>query len=136
MKTAFACWEERIAPVFDTVPELCLVRIESGRIDAMSRKTMPDEAPHHRAARLIRLGVHTLVCGAISRPLHLVVKGHGIRVVPFIAGNLSEVIQAWLEGNLDSGRFSMPGCCTGGPDGCCRDGIERKRIRQNRTPRT
>jgi hypothetical protein len=31
-------------------------------------------------------------------------------VVPFVAGDLSEVIQAWLRGNLESDTFVMAGC--------------------------
>ena len=33
------------------------------------RKALPDEAPDRRAQRLQALGVETLICGAISRPL-------------------------------------------------------------------
>ncbi|MDP2862869.1 MAG: hypothetical protein Q8N95_08765, partial [Desulfobacterales bacterium] len=56
-------------------------------------------------------GVGTLVCGAISRPLHGMVIASGIRVISFVAGDLRKVINAWLDGNLESGKFAMPGCC-------------------------
>jgi ABC-type phosphate/phosphonate transport system substrate-binding protein len=35
----------------------------------------------------------------------------GIQVKPFVAGDLREVIQAWLSGNLEQDAFAMPGCC-------------------------
>jgi hypothetical protein len=28
-----------------------------------------------------------------------------------VAGDLSEIIQAWLRGGLEGGDFAMPGCC-------------------------
>jgi predicted Fe-Mo cluster-binding NifX family protein len=60
---------------------------------------------------LVELGVGTLVCGAISRPLHDMVASQGIRVVPFVTGDLDKVVQAWLNGELARDAFCMPGCC-------------------------
>jgi predicted Fe-Mo cluster-binding NifX family protein len=62
-----------------------------------------------KAHRLAELGVGTLVCGAISRPFQEMVAAYGIRVIPFVAGDLSDVIEAWLSGNLESDIFVMPG---------------------------
>ncbi len=69
-----------------------------------------------RLIRLAELDVGTLVCGAISRPLHEMVAAHGIEVIPFVAGDLSEVIQAWLGDKLEHDTFAMPGCCGRGRD--------------------
>jgi len=32
-------------------------------------------------------------------------------VIPFVAGGLREVIQAWRDGKLNGAAFAMPGCC-------------------------
>jgi predicted Fe-Mo cluster-binding NifX family protein len=66
--------------------------------------------PIRKALRLAELGVGTLVCGAISSSLHAIVASYGIRVIPFVAGDLGEVIRAWLRGGLKGGSFAMPGC--------------------------
>ena len=50
-----------------------------------------------------------MVCGAVSRPPDTVAS-YGIQVIPFVAGDLREVIGAWLSGNLESDTFVMPGC--------------------------
>jgi hypothetical protein len=34
-----------------------------------------------------------------------------VRVLPFIAGDVDEVIQAYITGELNRPRFAMPGCC-------------------------
>jgi predicted Fe-Mo cluster-binding NifX family protein len=60
--------------------------------------------------RLVELSVGTLVCGAISRPTLAVIEAYGIEVRPFLAGELCEVVLAWLEGKLDGSTFGMPGC--------------------------
>jgi predicted Fe-Mo cluster-binding NifX family protein len=111
MKTAFAHWENRIAPVFDTARRICVVESESGRIVRETQETLPPDLPVRKALRLMELGVAALVCGAISRPIHGLVAAYGIRVVPFVAGDLREVIRAWLDGTLERGAFAMPGCC-------------------------
>lgn len=38
------------------------------------------------------------------------VAAYDIRVIPFVAGDLREVIRAWLGGGLESPFFAMPGC--------------------------
>jgi hypothetical protein len=39
------------------------------------------------------------------------VAAYGIRLIPFVAGDLREVIRAWLGGKLECDAFAMPGCC-------------------------
>ena len=109
-KTAFSSWNKRIAPVFDVARQLVLVEIESGRIVKETEEMIPSDDLGEKVRLLAGLGVNALVCGAISRFLHGLVASYGITVVPFVAGDLREVIRAWTEGRLDDG-FSMPGCC-------------------------
>lgn len=110
MKAAFAYWDDRIAPVFDTARRIHVVEADSGRIVDETGEVLGDVLPAQKALRLVELGVGTLVCGAISRSYHETVAAYGIRVIPFVAGDLSEVIQAWLSGNLESDTFVMAGC--------------------------
>ncbi|MBN1443036.1 MAG: NifB/NifX family molybdenum-iron cluster-binding protein [Planctomycetes bacterium] len=110
MKTAFAYREERIAPVFDIARRIRVVEAEAGRIISEAEEVLPDDPPVRKALRLADLGVGLLVCGAISRPLGAMVAAYGIELVPFVAGDLREVIQAWLSGHLVEETFAMPGC--------------------------
>jgi len=111
MKTAFAYWDSRIAPVFDVARLIRIVESDQGRITGESKALLEDGSPVRRAINLSQLGIATLVCGAISRPLRETIQSNGIKVIPFIAGDLDEVIQAWRDGELTHVRFSMPGCC-------------------------
>ncbi len=111
MKTAFAYWENRIAPVFDIARQIRIVETESGRIVAETEEFFANDLPAKKVFRIVELGISTLVCGAISRPLHTMVMASGIRVISFVAGDLRKVIKAWLDGNLESGKYAMPGCC-------------------------
>ncbi len=111
MKAAFAYWESRIAPVFDTARQVHIVEVESGRIIHETQEPLADGPPLRKVLRLVGLDVGTLVCGAVSRPMHALITTYGIPVIPFVAGDLREVIQAWLSGGLERDAFAMPGCC-------------------------
>ena len=111
MKAAFAYWDNRIAPVFDTARQIHVVEVEAGQVVSEAPETLSEDMSVQKALRLVELGVGVLVCGAISRPMHEMVAAYGIRVVPFVAGDLREVIQAWISGDLECDAFAMPGCC-------------------------
>lgn len=110
MKTAFPFWENRIAPVFDTARQVYIVEMESGRIVREDQEPLTGDLPVQKALRLAEFGVGTLICGAISRPLQEMVTGCGIRVIPFVAGGLREVVHAWSSGGFDRSAYAMHGC--------------------------
>lgn len=110
-KTAFATWRNRIAPVFDVSQWVQLVETDGNRIVNQVKVRLANELPNLRASRLTEMGVATLVCGAISKPLQTVISDYGIEVIPFMAGNLQAVVQAWLNGRVTSTTaYRMPGC--------------------------
>jgi predicted Fe-Mo cluster-binding NifX family protein len=111
MRTAFAAWNDRIAPVFDVARHIHIVETESGRIVEEAWEELTDDVPARKALHLAELDIGTLVCGAISRPLQEMLAAQGIRVVSFVAGDLREVIEAWRRGRLEKDVFAMPGCC-------------------------
>lgn len=111
MRTAFAYWDNRIAPVFDTARQIHVVEVQAGQLVSEAQETLSEDMSVQKALRLMELGVGVLVCGAISRPMHELVVAYGIQVIPFVAGELREVIQAWLKGDLGRDTFAMPGCC-------------------------
>lgn len=111
MKTAFAYWDNRIAPVFDTARQIRVVEVQAGQLISEAQETLSEDMSVQKALRLVDLGVGVLVCGAISRAMHEMVVAYGIQVVPFVAGDLREVIQAWFKGYLGRNAFAMPGCC-------------------------
>ena len=132
MKVAFACWDNHIAPVFDTVRQIYLIETDSVKILSETQEAMFGNAPLRNVTRLAELEVGTLICGAISRPVQEMVTTQGIHVISFVAGELSDVIQAWMAGDLSSERYAMPGCClgrgTGKGRGLGRLGLGRGRV--------
>ena len=59
--------------------------------------------------RLRELGVDTLICGAISGRCANMVTTAGIELIPWITGQVEDVLRAFLGGNLFDTQFLMPG---------------------------
>lgn len=110
-KAAFAIWEKRIAPVFDVTHTVHLVETKAGQVIHQTESSVAAEIPNQKVGRLAELEVNTLICGAISKSLQAMLTAYGIEVIPFVSGDLEEIIQAWLNNELtDSSAFAMPGC--------------------------
>ena len=110
MKAAFSYLDNRIAPVFDTARQIVLVEAVSRRIVKESQEIFGDDLPVQKAIQLAEFSVNALVCGAISKQLQEIIIAYGTQVVPFVIGDLKEVIYAWANNRLYDRRFTMPGC--------------------------
>ncbi len=146
MKAAFAVWDRRIAPVFDVARQVHIVEAQGHRVVGELDAALPEGIPAQRVLRLAELGIDTLVCGAISRSTQALIASYGIRVWAFVAGELDDVVQAWLASRLDHPAYAMPGCqrrrrtrcgCGGGSgrgrgaDDGCRPGAGGRRRRRS-----
>lgn len=113
-RIALAVWRNRISPLFDVARRIYLVDADAGApCDAGEFHTFSN----HLAGKiglLSELRVDTLICGAISKELSLLLITHGIVVIPFIAGMTSRVLSAYLKTGLSHPTFCMPGCRNAG----------------------
>ena len=110
MRAAFSSLDNRIAPVFDTARQIVLIESTSKRIVSESQEFFADDLPVQKAIHLAELSVNALICGAISKPLHEMIAAYGTEVVPFVTGDLKEVIYAWVNNRIYERCFAMPGC--------------------------
>lgn len=108
-RIAIPSWSGRISPVFDAARELVVVDVAGGRELGRSVEPLGEILLPQRVGRLAELGVNVLICGGISSPLLGMIEGTGIRVFPWMSGDLNEALDAHLAGNLSNGRFAMPG---------------------------
>jgi predicted Fe-Mo cluster-binding NifX family protein len=113
MRIALAVWNGRISPVFDSSRNLLVVEIEGGGKATESEQTLAETLPQLRVAHLVRLGVQTLICGAITQPLAAMIEAADIRLIPFVAGDVRSVLEVFMSGNLPGPTFWMPGCGRG-----------------------
>jgi predicted Fe-Mo cluster-binding NifX family protein len=109
MRIAVSIWEDRISPVFDVSRTILVLDIENGVITGNFMETFAQNNPVYKLSRLSALKVHTLICGAVSKPLADMLAASGIHTIPFIAGEKEHVISAFISNTLPNPAFSMPG---------------------------
>ena len=111
MKAALTVWDGRMSPVFDVSREALILTIVNGAVVARSIESIETPTATLKIDRLIELKVETLVCGAISEPLHHELTTKGVKVIGFVAGEIDDVVESFLAGTLPTPALSMPGCC-------------------------
>jgi predicted Fe-Mo cluster-binding NifX family protein len=109
MKTAFAVWNNRIAPVFDVARRVIMVESTAAGKDAQTPVVLAGDPPLQKVQQLSDLGVGRLVCGAISRGLEAVLTARGIQVTAYVAGDVQAVIDAWQRRHFEIESYAMPG---------------------------
>lgn len=109
MKIAVTVWENRISPAFDFARQLLIAQVENETVTTKYYAPFHSELPFSRAVELAGLGAKVLICGAISQPLANMIETYGIRIVPFVTGDLNQVLGAYLKGALSTSNFRMPG---------------------------
>lgn len=117
MKIAIPIYNESVSNVFDFATRLLLVNIENDKETNRSEVALESQFSPQRVSQLKTLEVDVLVCGAISRVLANMVVTSGIQVLPYVTGEVNDILQAYLTGQLVKSEFSMPGCWPGARKG-------------------
>jgi predicted Fe-Mo cluster-binding NifX family protein len=110
VKLALSVWNGRISPLFDSTQRALVVEVEANKVVDRTEEAFSSPVPREKIGRLVSLGVSVLICGAVSRAVAAMVQTAGIRLAPWTAGDVQDVLDAFLEGRLDQDRFLMPGC--------------------------
>lgn len=113
IKVALTVWENRISPVFDSARMLLIANIENKTVKSRRYEPFYSELSLRRAAKMSDLGVKVLICGAVSQPLANMVEAYGIELIPFVTGDVNQVLDAYLKDILSTPNFRMPGCQAG-----------------------
>ena len=62
-----------------------------------------------RTDMLQKLQIELFVCGGITKPILENIRNKNIKVIPFVCGDVNEVLHAFLKGKDVGTSFSMPG---------------------------
>lgn len=110
IRAGFSRKGEFIAPVFDISKHLLVVEAEDGVLKDQFEIVFNELFPSAVLLKLEMNEIGVLICGAVSRFMLWALESKGIEVIPFVSGDLNNVIKAWLDGDILNGRFAMPGC--------------------------
>ena len=110
MRIAIPIWNDKVSPVLDAAARLLIVDVENNK-EVSRFEIYIDEQDISRRCGCIRdMAVDILICGAVSRPFLRMIETAKINVIPEIAGNITDILGAYLNGNLMNSDFFMPGC--------------------------
>jgi len=116
MRVCLPIWGSQLSTVFDFADRLLLVDIKDRQIIGKKYididKNIP---PTLRVAKLNQHNVDLLICGAISNPLGAMVFHSGVELIPWIAGRVDEILEAYIQGELIAPRYALPGYPRGIP---------------------
>jgi predicted Fe-Mo cluster-binding NifX family protein len=110
MKLAVPYWEGKVSPVLDTSTRLLVLDFEREKEVSRNELLLSESDLGRRCSRITQSGVEILICGAISRPLYRMLEAAHVDVIPWISGQVEEVVSAYLDRTLNRKRFLMPGC--------------------------
>jgi len=110
MKIGITVWQNRISPLLDSASMLLIAEIKNGTIVGSHYEMFHSEVLSSKALKIYTMGVKVVICGAISYFLANIIESYGIRIIPFVAGDVNQVLDTYLKGNLPTPKFQMPGC--------------------------
>jgi len=108
-KIAIPMWRGRVSPVMDTAEQLIVIDFKDNIEIARSEVGLSGGEYIRRAAEISEHGVDVLLCGMISRSFEESLESSGVEVVSQLCGNVECVLQAFIDGSIDTGGFDMPG---------------------------
>lgn len=97
MRIAVTCWGSRVSPLYDTTRKIIVIDTGAGGIQHISEVDISLVKPFSRAGFLHDIGVEVLVCGGISECFIQQLLALNIKVVPWISGEVSEVISEYIK---------------------------------------
>jgi len=135
MRVGIPIWNGRVSPVLDTAERVIVVDTEAGANAVREEVALAPQRLPLRTTRIAELRLDLLVCGAVSRPLAEMLAAAGVRLEPWISGEVEDVLGALTTGQLDRPRYRMPGCCGGRGQGRGRGRSHRGRTDAQRRNR-
>lgn len=108
MKIAIPIYGDRVSPRFDCSNSFSLISIENGKIVERNDVLLPLDNPITGIEGLIKLKVDILICGAINGFTVRMLHDKGIKVIPWIIGEIDKIVEAFISGELKPGFTFAP----------------------------
>ena len=102
MKIAIPTFATRVSPRFDCAQSVLIVTLDEGEAPQRQELTASDWTPHEHINRLLEFGVETVICGGIDRWSVASLQSAGVTVYGWVAGEVEDVLAAFLQGELDA----------------------------------
>ena len=109
MMIAIPVMRGRVAPVLNWCSRIVIFPARPERGGDRELCT-PELGPAARLQLLREQGVQTLICGALSLDLQNYAAVLGFKLIPGVAGDIEDVLEAYRQNRLHQPEFWLPGC--------------------------
>ena len=110
MKIAIPMFNSRVSPRFDFASKMLVATVNKGQAVEREIYSLNNLNPIRRSSLLCELGINVLICGGIHNFSQRLIIGNGINVIPMVQGEVDEVLDLFIKGNLSSSAAStIPG---------------------------
>ena len=109
IRVAVPIFKSRISPVFDTCTRVLVIDFDQDREIQREEIYLDKFSLSERVSILQNLQVTTFICGGISEVFHKMLRTPGNRLISGIAGEVEEILAAFLSDRLYEPQFQMPG---------------------------
>ncbi len=108
-KVAIPIFQNRVSPVLDSCRHMLFIDLEQDAEIDRETVYMDEMSLTERCGIFEKLDVAIVICGGVSEVFANMLMGADIRLINGIAGEIDEVIPAFLGKRLDIPQFYMPG---------------------------
>ena len=109
MTIAFPVFSSRVSPRFDCAPDVLLVTVDGDRVTGRESCSLQGRNSLARVNWLCQRGVDVIICGGISRFSLRSLMNRGLRVFPWVTGDVEDTVKLFLSGQLQPGLIIEPG---------------------------
>ncbi len=108
MKVAIPRFNGRVSPRFDHAPDFLILTLKNN--DELQRKVISTVgwSPWRRIRMLEEEAVEALVCGGIENFWTVSLERRGIRLYPWVSGDIGDVIQLLRQGRMQGMIMVLP----------------------------
>jgi len=100
MKIAIPMFTTRVSPRFDFASKILIAAIADSKVIDRQEFSLINLNPIRRNSLLCEHGVNVLICGGISTFAQRLAVGNGIDVIPMVQGEIEEVLNLFMGGDL------------------------------------
>ncbi len=108
-RVAIPRFRSRISPVFDTCTRVLLIDLENNREVGRQEIYLNGMSMSERVTVLKNTNIQTIICCGIREVLYNMLINAEISLISGIAGEVEEVLDAFLSDRLHEPHFHMPG---------------------------
>lgn len=109
MKVAIPRFEESVAPCFEYSATITIFVIENRKVVNQTDFTLRSRDVLDRVRLLRDQGVDTLICGGVQDRFEDLVVASGCRCISWVSGNVDDLVEMFIQGQLVPGREHAPG---------------------------